>query len=310
MARPHRYWRLAAFLATAFMAGAASPAWAQAEVRQGRAEAGVFKKIREQGGVYVGYRESDIPFSYMDERQQIFGYSWELCSLIVQAIGTGLSIPDLRLMPVPVTSNSRFLMIRGGALDLECGSTVATESRQRYVAFSLPIFVAGIKVMVRADSSIKGLQDLDGKRVVTTQGSGAEHRVKTASSLRNAQLSFISGRDHADSMELLGSGRADALVLDEALLAALRGATPDPGKFHILDESLAIESYAISIQKDDPEFKTFVDGILEKLMKSGQLEKIYNKWFLSPIPPHGINLNLPMSPLLKAAIQNPNGLAN
>lgn len=260
------------------------------------------RKIREQGVVYLGYREAAVPFSYVDAQGEVRGYSWELCQKVVDAVRDKLRLPELRVVPVPVTVSNRMLMVRNGTVDLECSATADMPSRQRQVAFSRSIYVAGIKALVKSESPIRSLADLDGKRVVTTLGSGAERYVKTASALRSATIAYVSGDSHAASLQAVADGKADAFVLDDASLAELRAAS-DPAAYRLLEDNLAIEPYGIVLSRDDAAFKQVVDGALGALMKGGELERIYERWFLSPLPVLGFRLDLPMSNMLKEMVR-------
>lgn len=270
----------------------------------------VLNRIAERGAIVVGYREEEFPFSYLDDQQQVQGYAWELCGRVVEAVKARLGQPALVVVPVPVTANDRMIAVRTGTIDLECAATANTPPRQRLVGFSYTTYVGTTRVLVRADSPIRGLADLNGKRVVTTQGSGSERYVKTAVALRGAEIGFATAGGHAESIAMLDAGKADAFVLDDTTLAALKASAPDPAKYRILDDNLSIESYALMLKREDKVFKQLVDDTLAELMKSGELEKIYNKWFVSPISPKGINLQLPMSEMLKQIIRNPSDRAN
>lgn len=266
---------------------------------------GTLQKIRDQGAIHLGYSEAALPFSYVDGQMTVRGYTWDLCAQVVVAVKDTLGLAALPVVPVPVTNSNRLLLLQTGAIDLECGATASTPSRQRQVAFTHTTFVVGTKVLVRADSPIRSLADLAGKRLVTTLGSGAERHVKTAVALRGVSIDFVQGANHADSLQWLATGKVDAFVLDEPRLAALRAAAPDPAAYRLLDENLAIEPLAIALRKDDPAFKQVVDGAIGRLMKSGEVERLYNQWFLAPLPGSGLNLNLPMSGMLKELLRNP-----
>lgn len=281
----------------------ASPALAQTDLGP------TLNKIRDNGAIYVGHRESSIPFSYVlsgTENEQPKGYSWELCSHVVAAVREKVGKPDLNVVPVSLSASTRLMMVKIGMADIECGVTTNNVARQKQVAFSNTFFVSEVKIMVRKDSGFKSLNDLAGKAVVTTTGSTADRLVKAAALTRNITFNYMIGRNHYESMRMLSEGRAQAFVADDALLAGQQAEQEDPSQFAYLDESLSIEPYGFVLRRDDPQFKALVDQALVGLMTSGELEKIYNKWFLEPFPPKGHNLNLPMSDLLKAAIQYPN----
>jgi glutamate/aspartate transport system substrate-binding protein len=262
-------------------------------------------KIRDYRAVYVGVRENNVPFSYINGYEAV-GYSIDICEHIVAAIRRELNDPALRVIHVPVTSSSRMLMLLAGTIDIECGSTTNTRIRQQLVAFGLTTFVSGIRAVVRKDSGISRIEDLDGKAVATTAGTTTERILRSVLGAR--KLSFVSrpARTHTESLALVAARQADAFVIDDALLAGLIANSPDREVFLMLNENFGFEPYGIALRRNDPRFKSLVDAALRELMVSGELERIYNKWFLSPIPPKGINLNIPMSGLLRDLLRNPN----
>ena len=263
------------------------------------------QRIQENGTIYVGHREASAPFSYYDG-DNVVGYSKELCDKVVIAVKQKLNNPSLKVILVPVSSNSRSLALVTGMIDLECGSTTNTKIQQNTVAFSVTTFVSGIKAMVRDDSGIKQLADLNGKTIITTAGTTTERTVKAVFATRKLVAREMSGVSHADSFKQVVTRKADAFVIDDALLMGLIANSAAGAPMRLLEENFAFEPYAIAMRKNDPEFKVLVDSSLKDLMKSGELETIYNKWFLGPIPPYGASLNLPMSDLLKEAIRVPN----
>jgi glutamate/aspartate transport system substrate-binding protein len=267
------------------------------------------EKIREYGAIYVGHQGSSIPFSYYDtDGSTVHGFSWELCMRIVDVVRTQLGKPDLPVVPVLTLPSSRMMMIETGTIDLQCASVTNTEQRARYVTFSNSFFVAGVKALVRKDSDIKTLSDLRGKTVVTTSGTTSDAYVKAATARRNIFVNMRTGRSHAESFEQVISGAADAFVLDDILLQGLLASAKEADTFKvvIIDENMALEPYGLMMRKGDPEFRKLVNETLVGLMKSGEFERIYAKWFLSVIPPKGINLNFPMGPELKQLIKTPN----
>jgi glutamate/aspartate transport system substrate-binding protein len=266
-------------------------------------------KIRDYRAIYVGVREASVPFSYMVGDEPM-GYSIEICDRITDAIKAALNDPALRVVKVPVTSSSRFLMLQAGTVDLECSSTTNTRIRQQLVSFGLTTFVSGVKAAVRRDSQVRRIADLDGKVVVTTSGTNTERTVRSVLNMRKVSGLFKAGRSHPDSLGMVVSSQADAFVIDDALLAGLIASSAQSDKLRILEENFGYEPYSIAMRRNDPEFKKIIDQALRGMMQSGELERLYNKWFMSPIPPKGINLNLPMSDLLKELIRNPNDEGN
>lgn len=269
---------------------------------------GTLEKISRSGTVYVGHREAAIPFSYLDADGKVVGYSWDLCKQVTDAIKIRLNRPDLAVVPVPVTASSRQTMLEAGTVDLECGSTTNTDQRQRYVGFAVTSFVTRVKALVKNDAGIRSLGDLGGKTLVTASGSGAEAYVKTAAARQGVALKYRLGHDPAESLRQLVRGDVDALVLDDVLLQGLLLDLPeaDARKLVVLDETFGLEPYAIMLRRNDPGFKKLVDDALIALMKSGEFARIYSKWFTSPIPPKGGNLNMPMDDVLKQLILTPN----
>lgn len=265
-------------------------------------------KISEYGAIYVGHREASIPFSYLDADGKVIGYSAELCRHVTDAIKRRLNRPDLAVVPVPVTSSSRQMMLEAGTIDLECGSTTNTEQRQRYVGFAVTTFVAGVKALVKKESGIRSLRDMKGKTVVTTSGTTSDAYVKTAAARQGVFPNYRVGRDHDESLRQVLRGDADVMVLDDVLLQGLLVNVPEAERFKlvVLEESYANEPYGLMLRRNDPEFKKLVDDTLIALMKSGELTRIYERWFTSPIPPAGGNLRLPMGDLLKQLIATPN----
>jgi glutamate/aspartate transport system substrate-binding protein len=262
-------------------------------------------RIREHGAIYVGHREASIPFSYM-VGDEVVGYSTDICERVVVALGEKLGIPALKAVQVPVTSFSRILMLMTGSIDLECGSTTNTKIRQQRMAFSVTTYVSGVKALVRKDSGIERVSDLAGKVVVTTSGTTTERLVKTVLAARNLPAARAkTASKHPESFSMVVSRQADAFVLDEPILAGLLANSPDAGKLKLLEENFGFEPYGIGMRRDDPEFKKLVDDTIVGMMKSGELEKLYNKWFMSPIPPNNVNLQIPMSEMLRELLRNP-----
>lgn len=262
------------------------------------------EKIRDYGAIYVSHNEASPPFSYM-VGDDVMGYSKDLCDRIVGAVRDKLGEPNLKAVLVPVTSSSRLLMLMTGVIDLECGATTNTKIRQQLVAFGYTTFVSGVKVVVRKDTGIDRITDLEGKVVVTTTGTTTERLVKTVLAARKLTARAKNARTHAESLSMVVSRQADAFVLDDAILAGLLANSPDGGKLKLLEENFGFEPYSIGLRKDDPEFKKLVDETLAGMMKNGDMEKLYNKWFLSPIPPNNANLQIPMSDMLREMLRNP-----
>jgi glutamate/aspartate transport system substrate-binding protein len=269
-------------------------------------EAGTLKKIKDTGTISLGYRESSIPFSYYDDQQNVIGYSHEFMMKIVDAVKRKLNTPDLAIRLTPVTPQNRIPLVQNGTVDLECGSTTNNVEREQQVAFSNTIFVIGTRLMTRKDSGIKDWPDLKGKTVVTTAGTTSERLLRRMNQDKGMGMNIISAKDHGDAFQTLASGRASAFMMDDALLAGERAKSGNPGEFAILGAPQSEEAYGCMMRKNDREFKKVVDGAIAKIETSGEADQIYQKWFQSPIPPKGLNLNFPENEAIKALFKSPN----
>jgi len=268
---------------------------------------GTLKKIKDTGSITIGYRESSIPFSYLDDKQQPIGYAMDLCMKVVDAVKADLKMPNLKLNLQPVTSSNRIPLLQNGTIDMECGSTTNSVARQQQVSFGPTYFVINVSAAVKKSSGVKTLADLNGKTISTTSGTTAVPLLKQYEKTKSADIKEIYGKDHAESFLLLTQDRVAALVMDDILLAGQIANAASPGDYMILkDESLRTEPYSMMIRKDDPQFKALVDKTIGGVMKSGEIDKIYAKWFTSPIPPKNINMNFPETPAIKEAFKNPN----
>ena len=276
-------------LITALIAGAVFTGAALAQ------DGGTLKKIRDTGVVKIGHRDASIPFSYLDDKQQPIGYGVDICLKIVDAIKANLKLPNLKVEFVPVTSQTRIPILTGGNIDVECGSTTNSIERQKQVSFAPTYFMTGTKIVVKKSSGIKGYDDLKGKNVVFTQGTTNERAMKAYNDEKKLGINFIPAKDHAESFLAVETGRAVAFPMDDILLYSLVASAKTPGDYVVLGEFLSDDPYAIMLRKDDAEFKKLVDTTVSNLYKSGEINKIYSKWFQSKIPPKGINLNFPIS---------------
>lgn len=267
---------------------------------------GTLKKIKDLGSITVGHRESSIPFSYLDDKQKPIGYAMDLCMRIVDAVKAELKLPGLEVVLQPVTSSNRIPLLQNGTIDLECGSTTNSVQRQQQVAFGPTYFVINVTAAVKKSSGIERLSDLDGKNVSTTSGTTSVPLLKNYQKTANINVREIFGKDHAESFLLMADDRASAFIMDDILLAGQIASSRNPGDFRILPESLRQEPYSMMLRKDDPQFKALVDRSISAVMKSGEIDKIYAKWFTSPIPPKGVNLNFPQNDAIREAFANPN----
>lgn len=267
---------------------------------------GTLKKIKDTGVIKIGHRDASVPLSYLDDKQRPIGYSIDICMKVVDRVKTELKMPKLKVEFVPVTSQTRIPILTGGNIDIECGSTTNSVERQKQVDFAPTYFVTGTKIIVKKSSGIKGYDDLKGKTVVYTQGTTNERAMKAYNDEKKLGIKFIPSKDHAESFLAVQTDRAAAFPMDDVLLYGLKAGAKNPDDFEVVGEFLSDDPYAIMMRRDDPAFKKVVDAAVTAIYKSGEINKIYTKWFESKIPPKGINLNFPMSDGLKAAIKNPN----
>lgn len=272
-------------------------------------ESGTLEKIKRTGVFTLGVRESAVPFSYYDDNQKIIGYSAELCALVVEALKQKLNLPNLVVKEIPTTPLSRLPLITNGTVDLECGSTTNNLARQKQVAFSNTTFVIGTRLLVKKGSGIREFTDLVGKNVVTTQGTTPEQILREMNSKSNMRMNVISAKDHAESFLTLESGRAAGFFVDDALLYGQLAKSPNAKDYEVVGKPQSFEAYALPMRKDDPQFRAFVNDTLTRFMTSGKAADLYKKWFMSEIPPKGINLNFPLSEQLREAFSHPNDRA-
>ena len=288
--------RAAAFVSL-ILAAVAAPALAQ--------DAGTLKKIKDSGSITLGIRESSYPLSYLDDRQQPVGYHIDVCNRIVDAVKARLKLPALKLQHQAVTSQNRIPLVANGTVDLECGSTTNNEARQKQVTFAPTTFVTNVRMAVKKSSGITSLGQLGGKPVATTTGTTSVQLMRAHEKGKGIDFKEVYGKDHADAFLMLETDRAVAFVMDDNLLAGLIVSSKSPADYAIVGEVLNVEPIAIMLRKDDPAFKKLVDETVIGLMKSGELDKLYARWFMSPIPPKNVSMNFPMSEQLKALIKAP-----
>lgn len=270
---------------------------------------GTLKKIKDAGTISVGHRESSIPFSYYDDKNQVVGYSQELVLKVVDAVKQKLNMPNLQVKLIPVTSQNRIPLIQNGTIDIESGSTTNNLERQKQVDFSNTMFIIGTRLLVKKDSPIKDFPDLKGKNVVVTAGTTSERLIREMNEKNAMGMNIISAKDHGESFLTLQSGRAAAFMLDDALLAGERAKARNPNDWIIVGTPQSKEAYGMMLTKGDTQFKKLVDDVIAKAQTSGEAEKLYTKWFMSPIPPKGLNLNLPLSDDMKQLYKSPNDKA-
>lgn len=282
----------ARFVLVALLAGACAQACAQT--------VGTLEKARTSGEIVMGVRESSAPLSYLLGSDKYVGYHVELCERVLGAL-----LPKASIKYMPVTSQNRIPLLQNGTVDIECGSTSNTAGRKQQVAFAVTTYVTEARFAVKAASGITSVEQLYGKTVATTTGTTLVQRLRKLERDRNVSFNLLYGKDHAESFLLMESGRADAFAMDDNTLAGNISNSKNPQDYRIVGKPLGIEPIAIMLRKDDPVFKAAVDEAIKKLMDSGELEQIYTKWFLRPIPPRGAVINIPMSDSLRAAFAAP-----
>ncbi len=256
-------------------------------------------KIKSSGSITVAYRESSIPFSYLGGDAQPTGFGWEICQRIVAEAKKATGRNDLKVQTQSVTSQNRIPLLVNGTIDIECGSTTNNSDRAKQVAFATNYFYTGTRFLVKSDSPVKALADLKGKKVVSTTGTTNYQVLRKLNNEQNLGFDLLAAKDHAESALMVQSGRAEAFGMDDILLYGLKASSANPAEFAVVGDPIQVEPYAIMLRKDDPGFKKLVDDTLASMMKSGEFETLYKKWFQSPIPPKGINLNAPMSKELR-----------
>ena len=271
-------------------------------------EIDTLRKIKETGTINIGNRDSSIPFSYKPTGSgDPIGFSNDICLKIVDAVKAKLGLPALRVQYTTLTSLNRIPLMQNGTVDLDCATTTNSVVRQQQVAFAPSHFVTNITVAVKKKSGITSLADLAGKSVATVAGSTSIQLLRAYRRTENMEVQEVSGKDTADAFLLLASDRAAAYVLDDVQLAGLIAVSPNPGDYQILkDVVLRQEPYGIMLRKNDAPFQALVDQTVTQLMKSGEMERLYARWFTQPIPPSNMNINFPMTDAVREAYRNPN----
>jgi glutamate/aspartate transport system substrate-binding protein len=262
-------------------------------------------KIKSTGEITLGYRESSIPFSYLDDNQKPIGYSMDICHGVVDALKKDLKMPNIKIKLVSVTSSTRIPLVANGTVDLSCGSATNNAQRQVQVSFAPTTFVTATRFTALKKSNLNDLKDFKGKTVVSTSGTTNLKWLTKTNADEHLGMRIIPAKDHSEAFLTVGSGRASAFFMDDILLAGLVANSRNPGDWMISKKAYTIEPYGIIEPKGDPQFKTAVDNAVKAMMKDGKLDELYAKWFTKPIPPKNINLNWPMTPELKKAIAHP-----
>ena len=271
----------------------------------GATQADTLAKIKESGVFTIGHRDASIPLSYYDDKQKPIGYSVEICERVADAVKKELKKPNLQIKYQLVTSANRIPLLANGTVDIECGSTTNNAERQKQVSYLPTTFVTANRIMYKKGSGISVLADMKGKTLVSTAGTTNIKQVTQINAEKNLGVNITSANGHAESFLMVETGRAAAFAMDDILLAGLIATSTDPGQFEVSTEALSVEPYGIMVRKDDAKFEALAAGVVKGLMKSGEINKIYDKWFLKPIPPKNITMNVPMSPNLKKVIANP-----
>lgn len=275
-------------------------------VAMGAAHADTLKKIKDTGAITIGARESSGALSFTLGDGKYAGFHTEMAKRIAANLQKQLGLAKLDVKWQPVTSQNRVPLVQNGTVDLECGSTTNSAARGKDVAFAVTTYVEEVRIATRANSGIKSIADLNGKRIATTTGTTSVQHLRKHERGQGVSFEEVYGKDHADSFLLLESGRADAFVMDGQILAGLISKSKNPADFKIAGEVLSVEPIACMMRKDDPAFKKAVDDSIKGMIKSGELTKLYDQWFMQPIPPANVKVGLPLSEATKAAWANPN----
>src|SRR5882672_5108078 len=269
------------------------------------AQEGTLKKVKDSGSITIGHRDASIPFSYYDDQQKPVGYAVDLCLRIVDAVKAELKMPKLDVKYQLVTSANRIPLMANGTIDLECGSTTNNLERQKQVWFTITHFVTANRWVAKKAAKVNTLADLKGKTIVSTAGTTNIKQITELNGQQNLGMNIISANGHPEAFQMVETGRAVAFVMDDILLYSLVAQSRNPGDYAISAEALSVEPYGIMLRKDDTAFKKVVDAAMANTYKSGAIDGIYERWFLKPVPPKNINLNVPMSEPFKKVIKNP-----
>jgi len=263
-----------------------------------QAQSDTLKKVADNKKITVAYRESSVPFSYLAGTAPVC-FSVELSNAVVEAVKKQLKMPDLKVELQSVTSQNRIPLLQNGTIDLECGSTTNNSTRGKDVQFAINHFYTGTRLLTKKSSKITNYADLAKKTVSSTTGTTNAQVIRKYNQDKNLSMDIVLGKDHDDAMLMVDTGRSVAFAMDDILLFGLMGNSKNPSEWEVVGDSLQVEPYACMLRKDDPKFQELVNGVISGMMKSGEFEKLYTKWFMSPIPPKNQNLNLPMSKELR-----------
>lgn len=262
-------------------------------------------RIQERKTIVIAHREASIPISYLSEDSKPIGYAMDICSKVVERIKREFKLPQLSVSYLLVNSSNRLLAIQEGKADMECGTTANTAERRKQMAFSIPYFFSATKFLARADANLKNWADLTQKRVAIVRGSTASGLLRQLAQLKFSEIKLMEVSHSRAGLELLQEGQADALVAEEVILAGLRASTEPTQQWKIIGDGIGIEAQTIMLSKDDPALKTLIDKEIGRMMNEGELSKLYEKWFMQPLPTTGVNYALPMSFLLRDSMRFP-----
>jgi glutamate/aspartate transport system substrate-binding protein len=267
---------------------------------------GTLEKIQKTGAITIGHRDASVPFSYYDDKQQPVGYAMDLCLRVVDAVKAELKLPKLDVKYQLVTSANRIPLMANGTIDLECGSTTNNVARQKEVAFTITHFLTATRVVSKKASNLRSVEDLKGKTLTSTSGTTNIKQLTELNTSKNMGMNIIPANGHSEAFQMVETGRAIGFAMDDILLYSLVASSRNPSEFVISDFALSLpEPYGIMMRRDDAAFKKVVDNAMSQTYKSGAVNAIYEKWFLKPIPPRNINLNVPLSPQFKNVIAKP-----
>lgn len=289
--------RAAALMAVSFGAGSA--------LAVDVAASPTLSKIKSSGAISIGHRTSSIPFSYYDANQKVIGFAQDICDRVIDAVKKETGTPGLQTRMVPVTSQNRMSLVQNGTVDLECGVTTNLKARQQQVAFSTTYFVAGTRLLVKKGSPVHDFGDLSGKTVVTNAGTTSERILRKLNDEKGANMTIQSAKDYGESFLILQSGRVAAFMMDDVLLSGVRTLAPKPDDWAVVGTPQSFEAYGFMMRKDDPGFKQVVDGAMSGLMRSGEINTLYAKWFQKPVPPKNLSFDLPQNEQIKKAYAQP-----
>jgi glutamate/aspartate transport system substrate-binding protein len=269
-------------------------------------DGGTLKKVKETGSITLGFRESSVPFSYLDDKQQPVGFAMDICYKIVDGVKKELKLDKLEVKLNPVTSATRIPLMANGTIDLECGSTTNNAERQKQVWFTNTHFLTASRYVTKKVSNINKIDDLKGKTIVSTSGTTNIKQATEANAAKNLGMTILPAKDHAEAFLMVETDRAVAFVMDDILLASLVAGSKTPAAYKISEDAFSLpEPYGIMLRRDDAAFKKVVDAATSALYKSPEGAAIYTKWFTQPIPPKGLNLNVPMSAQMKKQFASP-----